>query len=108
MWRDEATVADIVKAGRLIAQFIAGLTQDAFNTDLKTQSAVLHQLLIIGEAAKRLSEEFCAQRSTIPWRKIAGMRDKLMHAYELVDLDEVWKTAGADVPTLLSMLQCDT
>ncbi|MEX2138381.1 MAG: DUF86 domain-containing protein [Pirellulales bacterium] len=104
MSRDDATIGDIVKCCDLIGQFIAGQDRDAFLADVKTQSAVLHQLLIIGEAAKRLSQDFRDQRSAIPWRKIAGMRDKLIHGYDAVDLEEVWKTAVTDVPILAAAL----
>ena len=58
-----------------------GLTLDGFATDLKTQSAVLYPITILGEAVKRLSPEFRAQHSAIDWRAIAGMRDKLIHDY---------------------------
>ena len=83
MSRDDATSGDIIKACGLIGQFIAGQRKDAFLADAKTQSAVLHQLLIVGEAAKRLSQGFRDQLPSIPWRRIAGMRDKLIHGYDV-------------------------
>ncbi len=103
--RDQPTLHDIVAAGRLIRQFIAGMDRAAFLADPKTQSAVIHQLLIIGEATKRLSDAFRSMHPEIPWPKIARTRDMLIHHYEGVDLHEVWKIAHADIPTLLAALE---
>jgi uncharacterized protein with HEPN domain len=103
--RDTATLLDIARAARLILDFKGTLSKEAFLKDMKTQSAVLHQLLIIGEAVKRLSAEFRARPTTIPWALIAGMRNTLIHEYDDVDLDEVWKTATVDIPALLSALE---
>lgn len=88
---DQASVLDLVRAARLVVEFRGTLDKPAFLSDLKTQSAILHQLLIVGEAAKRLSDAFRAAHPTIPWKLMAGMRDKLIHAYDEVDLEEVWK-----------------
>lgn len=101
MLNDHANLLDIVEAGNLINEFISNISTDTFFDDKKTQSAVLHQLLIIGEATKRLSKEFRNQHPDIPWRLIAGMRDVLIHAYESVDLDEVWNTAIKEIPDLV-------
>jgi uncharacterized protein with HEPN domain len=62
---------------------------------------VLHQLTVIGEAVKWLSCELRGRHPEIPWTLIAGMRDGLIHGYDAVDEDEVWKTATVDVPDLL-------
>lgn len=92
---------DIPRAAALIQQFVAGLPKEQFLIDLKTQSAVLHQLTVLGEAVKRLSPAFRAQHPILPWSLMAGMRDYLIHAYDVVDLDEVWNTATADIPNVL-------
>jgi uncharacterized protein with HEPN domain len=105
MSRDETTLADILRAARLVVVFADGMDIDAFLDDLKTQSAVLHQLMIIGEAVKRLSPTFRAAHSAIPWSLIAGMRDRLIHGYDAVDLDQVWNTVTRDIPDLLVQLR---
>ena len=105
MPQDDATLLDILRAAQLAVAFKGDLDKPAFLNDLKTQSAVLHQLLVLGEAVKRLSEGFRTSHPAIPWRMIAGMRDKLIHAYDAVDLDEVWKTVDIDLPHLITLLE---
>jgi uncharacterized protein with HEPN domain len=103
--RDPSAVLDIVIAGRRISDFIADQDFEDFAVDLKTQSAVLLQFLILGEAAKRLSVAFRDRHSEIPWSDIMRMRDKLIHHYEGVDLRLIWKTAHKDLPDLLAVLE---
>lgn len=69
------------------------------------QSGTLHQIIIIGEAVKRLSTEFRQNHPTIPWKFIAGMRDRITHGYFEVDLEEVWNTVQKDLPELVAYLK---
>lgn len=101
MQRDAATLLDIADAARSIGEFIEDMDQAAFLNDRKTQSAVLHQLLVLGEAVKRLSPEFRASHPDIPWTSAARMRDYLIHSYDNVELDIVWDTITQNVPALL-------
>lgn len=105
MPRDEAHLRDILKAARLAIEFKGPIERAEFLADLKTRSAVLHQLPIIGEAVKRLSPEFREAHSRVPWKLIAGSRDKLIHFYEGVDLEEVWKMLISDLPRLIHQLE---
>ena len=105
MSRDEAHLLDILKAARLAVEFKGAAEKADFLEDAKTQSAVLHQLLVIGEAVKRLSPEFRAAHPEVPWKLIAGTRDKLIHFYEGVDLEEVWKMVTSDVPQLIRWIE---
>jgi len=73
--------------------------------DNKTQSSVLYQITLIGEAARRISGELRDRHSDIPWRLIMGMRNKLIHEYDDVDLHEVWKTIKDDIPELISKIE---
>jgi uncharacterized protein with HEPN domain len=105
MPRDDATLLDLANAARLIHTFIQDTTKETFLVDLKTQSAVLHQLTLIGEAVKRLSPAFRERHPILPWLLMAGMRDHLIHGYDAIDLDEGWKIATRDVPEVLIKLE---
>ncbi len=105
MPRDDAHLLDILKATRLAIEFKGYMGKAAFLEDAKSQSAVLHQLLIIGEAVKRMSPEFRAAHPEVPWKLIAGTRDKLIHFYEGVDLDEVWNMVTFDLPELVRLIE---
>lgn len=73
----------------LITSFIENMDEKAFLDDKKTQAAVQHQIMIIGEATKCLSKEFREENAHIPWNSIARMRDRLVHGYTVVDLHVV-------------------
>ena len=105
MSRDDAVLLDLVNAAHLIQSFVRDMTKESFMVDLKTQSAVLHQVAVIGEAVKRLSQGFRESHPILPWLSMAGMRDHLIHGYDAVDLDEVWKTATHDVAEVLVKLE---
>lgn len=102
--RDRAVIDDILESCNLIAQFIEGFDEDSFIVDEKTHSSVIHRLLVIGEAAKRLSEQTKNAYPEVPWKQIMGMRDRLIHGYHEVDLYEVWGTARIDAPRLIDLL----
>ena len=103
--RDEATLLDIAEAASRAWEFVTGMSKEDFANDLKTQSAVQHQLLVIGEAVKRLSDGLRDRHRDIPWSLMAGMRDHLIHGYDIIDLDEIWKTVSDDVPDLLKRIK---
>ena len=64
------------------------------------QDAVVRQLEIIGEATKRLSKALCSQHKDVPWRRIAGLRDVLIHDYMGVDVNAVWEITQKNLPIL--------
>ena len=90
---DAATILDIVLASRRIARFIYAVDAESFLADDEKQWAVVSQLMLIGEAVRRLSPEICDQHSNIPWRQMAGMRNRLVHHYDKIDWPLVWTTA---------------
>lgn len=74
--------------------------RDSFLKDTKTQDAVVRNLAIVGEAAKRLSQELKDRHPEVPWKQIAGMRDRVIHNYIEVNLEIVWDTVERGVPEL--------
>ncbi|MBI2068889.1 MAG: DUF86 domain-containing protein [Candidatus Yanofskybacteria bacterium] len=102
---DLVYISHILDATKLIKEFVAGKSLQEFEKEPMRFSAVVRQLEVIGEAAKRLSIETKEDASDLPWRKITGMRDFLIHDYIEVDLKEVWKAATEDVPELARELE---
>jgi len=88
-----------------ITLFIKDKDLKYFNGSRLIQSAVIRELGIIGEATKNLSEEIRNKDQHIPWKKIAGMKDKLTHGYFSVDLNEVWNTTTKDIPILMKEIK---
>ncbi|MBI3684188.1 MAG: DUF86 domain-containing protein [Acidobacteria bacterium] len=105
MSRDEATVLDILNAARRAVDFCLGLDRASFQADPKIYFAVLHQFTIIGEAAKRLTDAFRSSHPEFPWKDMAGMRDVLVHRYDDVSPEEVWKAVVEDLPQLIRSLE---
>jgi uncharacterized protein with HEPN domain len=96
---------DVLEAARLLQTFVEGVDWDTFENDLMRRAAVMRQLEIMGEAARRLSEETRLELSEIPWRQIIGMRNRLIHGYDDVDLAIVWDSVQNDLPPLIAQLE---
>lgn len=105
MQRDASLVLDMFRAASQIVQFKSEMTFEQFHTDAKTQSAIIHQFLLIGEVAKLISDDFKKSNPSIPWSAMARMRDKLIHHYRGVDLREIWNAAEVEIPRLLAFLE---
>ena len=101
---DKELLQDICEAGRRIEAYIKNRTYRKFCADTKTQDAVVRNLEIIGEATKHVSAALKRAHDEIPWKKIAGMRDRLIHDYSGVNIDIVWEVVANDLPTVLVQL----
>jgi uncharacterized protein with HEPN domain len=93
------------RAVRLALEFVGDKDFAALQKDLQLQSSVLFQLLVLGEAVKRLSEEFRSQYPEVPWKRIAGLRDRIIHRYDQLNLEAIWETIRHDLPQLLAFLE---
>jgi uncharacterized protein with HEPN domain len=91
---------DIIEACGKVRRYVAGMTYEAFVADERTLDAVIWNIEVIGEAAKKLPDDVIAQAPEVEWRKIRGMRNVLAHAYFGLDTKVVWSTATTKLDEL--------
>ena len=104
MKKDKAYLKDMQDAISDIEVFIANIDEPEFYRNKEKKYAVVRALEIIGEAAKNLSKELRAKHKEIPWKEIAGMRDKLIHGYFGIKWELVWETVKNKIPELKNRL----
>ena len=99
--RDDTTILEDIRAAiDRILTYSQELEYDDFVTDIKTQDAIIRNIEILGEAVKLLSEKTKEKYPNVPWKDIAGTRDKLIHDYFGVNIDVVWSIVRNDIPLL--------
>lgn len=101
MQRDKSYLLDILEAGKLVVSYVEKLDKESFLDDIKCQDAVIRRLEIIGEAARRLSDEIKDYHPEVPWFEMIGMRNIMIHEYDGVDMVILWETVKKDIPALI-------
>lgn len=96
---------DMLGAARKIELYIAGMERKAFFSDEKTVDAVVRNLEVLGEAARQLPDDFTSRNPSVPWNKIAGLRNRIVHDYFGLDLEIIWQIIRYDLPLLKAQLE---
>ena len=104
MKNDQLYIGHILDSIERIREYVAGRGRADFLEDRMLQDAVVRQLEIIGEASRRLSDEFKRSHPEVPWRDITAMRNRIVHDYLNVSLEIVWYVVEEDLPTLHAQL----
>ena len=103
LWK--VRVRHILDAIAECQRFVAALDYEQFCADAKTNKAVVWNLITIGEAAAHLPETDRQTYREVPWRQIRGMRNRIVHGYDTVDLEIVWKAVRDELPPLVPTLE---
>lgn len=105
MQRDIQFLLDMLQSAELIMTYINQCDKNEFIEDIQLQDSVIRRLLIIAEAAKRISETTRQTLTNISWQEINGMRNRLVHEYDDINLDIVWDVIQLEIPHLISELK---
>ncbi|MFA4923478.1 MAG: HepT-like ribonuclease domain-containing protein [Ignavibacteriaceae bacterium] len=104
MNRDESYLLDVFESSKIILSYLDQKTSEDFLEDIQLQDSIIRRLEIIGEATSRISIKTQNLYPLIPWREMKGMRNLLIHEYDEIDVELVWKTAMEDIPLLVIQL----
>jgi uncharacterized protein with HEPN domain len=96
--RQAAYLLDILRSAEVIQSYVKGYSREDFLRDPKTQDAVLRRLLVIGEAAAHLTPETESRFEELPFRKMAGLRNRVVHDYGQIDFEIIWDTVNDHLP----------
>ena len=103
--RDRQSLEDMLRAARQIAAYTRDVSRENLPKVPMRLDAVLYEIVVIGEAARRLSEELRIAHPEVPWREIIGMRSMITHGYDQIDDDELWQVIERDLPDLTRKLE---
>jgi uncharacterized protein with HEPN domain len=105
MPRDLTYLLHILISARRVVAYLDGVTRDQFLQNGEKQDSVLHRITNIGEVSKRVSAEFKEAHPEIPWKAMAGMRDRIVHDYYEIEWEVVWSTASKRIPELIHLVE---
>lgn len=103
---DWVYLAHMLDTAREARELISEKDRSAYQQDRTLKLALAHLIQVLGEAARRVSNEFQSSHPSIPWEDIIGMRHKIVHDYMAVDEDIVWEVVITDLPSLIQSLEC--
>jgi len=98
-------IEDISESIRLIEKYIGNLSKENLDNNQELKDSIVRRLEIIGEAVKNIPDDFKEKYYEVPWKKIAGLRDIIIHAYFNIDLDIMWDIIKKDLPDLKKKIQ---
>jgi len=105
MWRDDAYMLDMLLAARKVENFTRNVNWEKFIADDLLQNAVMRQTQIIGEAARKISQQYKDAHPEIPWQAIIGMRNRLVHEYFDIIPERVWDVVENNIPELIRLIE---
>ncbi len=105
MWPDDALLVDMLTAARQACDYATAVSLEEFCSQQMTQDAVIRQLLVLGEAARTVSEQRKAEIPQVDWSGLIGLRNVLVHQYSRLKIDRIWEIATQEIPPIIAVIE---